>query len=144
MEELKRKRRIKKISQLLMVPPGTDLVEIVNITNFDGSELRWDNWRRELIGKKTTCYFTGGFRERQPIFHYFFDENDGEIEIDIGYEGNGSLSPSLPVEIEPNVFTFETQTSIYTFRLLDEEEVDKILNYLSKLKSKWPRITNES
>ncbi len=99
------------------------VVEIVNITNKDGSELAPDNWRRKNIGIVTGLTFAGGFKSLMPFFEIKVCRNaDGEIQdIDLGWTGNASPGYEWPVEVAPDVFDFATQTSIYRFRVIDKK-----------------------
>lgn len=103
--------------------PGADWVEIVRITNKDGSELAPDNWRRKLFGRITLCWIAGGFRRRGAFFKGKLRMEDGKaVEVDLFSNSWCSTTEAQPVEVEPGVFDLETNTSVYRFRLLTEEE----------------------
>jgi len=104
-------------------PVPSSLVQIQNITNKDGSELAPDNWRHKNIGIITLLILAGGIRRLTPFFQIKIRMQEGKVEeIDLDWEGNASTGPNWPVEVEPGIFDFETNTSIYRFRLLSEEE----------------------
>lgn len=105
----------------LAVP--ANLVQIVNITQKDGSPLAPENWRIRRIGIVTMCWIAGGFNCLTPFFKGMFVLKDGEFKfVDLYWEGNASTGRKLPVEVEPGVFDFETNTSIYRFRILLKDE----------------------
>ena len=109
----------------LAVP--ANLVQIVNITQKDGSPLEPDNWRIKRIGIVTMCWIAGGLNCLTPFFRGKFVLKDGEVQFaDLYWEGNASTGRKLPVEVEPGVFDFETNTSIYRFRLLEKSEEKQI------------------
>ena len=104
-----------------------DWVEFVSITNKDGSELAEDNWRRKLVGKIRLCMLVGGFGRVQPVYKYDVEMKDGEVTyVNLDREGNASVSDHFPIEISPCVWKLETCTSIYTFRVLSDEEVIQV------------------
>ena len=104
-----------------------DWVEFVSITNKDGSELAEDNWRRKLVGKIRLCMLVGGFGRVQPVYKYDVEMKDGEVTyVNLDSEGNASVSDHFPIEISPGVWELETCTSIYTFRVLSDEEVIQV------------------
>ena len=104
-----------------------DWVEFVSITNKDGSELAEDNWRRKLVGKIRLCMLVGGFGRVQPVYKYDVEMKDGEVTyVNLDLEGNASVSDHFPIEISPDVWKLETCTSIYTFRVLSDEEVIQV------------------
>ena len=107
--------------------PGGCWVEIVKIYNKDGSELVEDNWRRKLFGRVTMCWIAGGLRQRGAFFKGKIRMENGEpVEIDLDASRWCSTTTTQPVEIEPGVFDFETNTSVYRFRLLTDEEKEKV------------------
>lgn len=100
-----------------------NLVQIAAITQKDGSPLEPDNWRNQLVGIVTVCQIAGGFTCLTPFFRGRFFLKDGAVQwVDLHWSGNASTGRKLPVEVEPGVFDFETNTSIYRFRLLSESE----------------------
>lgn len=108
--------------------PGACWVEIVRITNKDGSELEPDNWRHKLFGRVTLCWIAGGFRQRGAFFKGKIRMENGEpVEVDLHASRWCSTTTAQPIEVEPDVFDFETNTSVYRFRLLTEEEEQKVL-----------------
>lgn len=108
--------------------PGACWVEIVTITNKDGSPLEPDNWRKKLFGRVTLCWIAGGFRQRGAFFKGKIRMENGEpVEVDLHASRWCSTTEAQPVEIEPGVFDFETNTSVYRFRLLTEEEEKKVM-----------------
>lgn len=105
-----------------MTVPGS-LVQIVNITKKDGSPLEPDNWRRKNIGIVTMCTFAGGIKELMPFFQVKVHMENGEVaDVDLHWAGNASPGADWPVEVEPGVYNFQTNTSIYRFRILTGEE----------------------
>ena len=112
--------------------PGADWVEIVRITNKDGSELAPDNWRRKLFGRITLCWIAGGFRRRGAFFKGKLRMEDGKaVEVDLFSNSWCSTTEAQPVEVEPGVFDLETNTSVYRFRLLTEEEAHRYIQKCS-------------
>lgn len=112
--------------------PGS-LVEIQNITNKDGTELAPDNWRHKNIGMITLLHLAGGIRRLTPFFEIKIRMEEGQVvELDLDWEGNASTGPDWPVEVEPGIFDFETNTSIYRFRLLSEEEAETVRSAVQK------------
>lgn len=108
-------------------------VEIQNITNKDGSELAPDNWRHKNIGMITRLILAGGIRRLTPFFQIKIRMEEGKVvELDLDWEGNASTGPDWPVEVEPGIFDFETNTSIYRFRLLSEEEAEAVRSAVQK------------
>lgn len=104
-------------------PVPSSLIQIQNITNKDGSELAPDNWRRKNIGIITLLILAGGIHRLTPFFQIKIRMEDGKVvDLDLDWEGNASTGPDWPVEVEPGIFDFQTNTSIYRFRLLSEEE----------------------
>lgn len=102
--------------------PGS-FVQIQNITNKDGSPLEPDNWRNKNIGMITLLILAGGIRRLTPFFQIKIRMEEGKVTLlDLDWEGNASTGPDWPVEIEPGIFDFETNTSIYRFRLLSDAE----------------------
>lgn len=123
--------------------PGGCWVEIVRITNKDGSPLAPDNWRKKLFGRVTMCWIAGGFRQRGAFFKGKIRMENGEpVEIDLEANRWCSTTEAQPIEIEPGIFDFETNTSVYRFRLLTEEEVkaiEKVINVIIEKKLKIAR-----
>lgn len=108
-------------------PVPANLVQIVNITQKDGSPLEPDNWRLKRIGLVTMCWIAGGFNRLTPYFKGKIFMEDGEVKgIDLFWNGNASTGRKFPTEVEPGIFDFETNTSIYRFRVLTEEEEQKV------------------
>lgn len=106
-----------------MVVPGASLVEIVTITQKDGTPLEEDNWRRKLFGMVTLCWIAGGFRERGAFFKGNIRMKEGRpVELDLHAGSWCSTTKAQPIEVQPGIFDFETNTSIYRFRILSEEE----------------------
>lgn len=106
------------------IPIPSSLVQIIDITHKDGTPLEPDNWRRERIGLVTMCWLAGGFRRLTPFFKgAIWLENNIVTSIDLSWSGNASTGCSFAEEVEPGIFDFTTNTSIYRFRLLDETEV---------------------
>lgn len=107
--------------------PGAEWVEIVHITNKDGSPLAEDNWRQKLFGRVTLCWIAGGLRKRGAFFKGKVVMIQGKVmEIDLDAERWCSTTTAQPVEVEPGIFDFETNTSVYRFRILNENEVEAI------------------
>jgi len=103
--------------------PGANWVEIVKITNKDGSELAPDNWRHKLFGQVSVCWIAGGLRHRGAYFKGKVRMENGQpVEVDLFANRWTSTTEAQPVEVEPGVFDLETNTSIYRLRLLTEEE----------------------
>lgn len=114
-------------------PVPWSFVEIQNITNKDGSELAPDNWRHKNIGMITRLILAGGIRRLTPFFQIKIRMEEGKVvELDLDWEGNASTGPDWPVEVEPGIFDFETNTSIYRFRLLSEEEAEAVRSAAQK------------
>lgn len=114
-------------------PVPWSFVEIQNITNKDGSELASDNWRHKNIGMITRLILAGGIRRLTPFFQIKIRMEEGKVvELDLDWEGNASTGPDWPVEVEPGIFDFETNTSIYRFRLLSEEEAEAVRSAVQK------------
>jgi hypothetical protein len=114
-------------------PVPWSFVEIQNITNKDGSELAPDNWRHKNIGMITRLILAGGIRRLTPFFQIKIRMEEGKVvELDLDWEGNASTGPDWPVEVEPGIFDFETNTSIYRFRLLSEEEAEAVRSAVQK------------
>ena len=108
--------------------PGACWIEIIEIRNKDQSPLSEDNWRHKLIGRVTLCWIAGGFKERALYFqgHLRLCEED-VIVIDLDSKRWTSSTTAQPIEIETNIYDFETNTSIYRLRLLSKEEENKVL-----------------
>lgn len=106
--------------------PGS-FVQIQNITHKDGSALAPDNWRCKIIGITTLLILAGGIHCLTPFFQMKIRMEDGELRfLDLDWTGNASTGPNWPVEAEPGIFDFETNTSIYRFRLLSDEEEETV------------------
>lgn len=106
-----------------------DLVQIVNITKKDGSPLDPDNWRHKNIGIVTFCTFAGGFKKLTPCFHMKIRTVNGKVKaVNLRWSGNASTGADWPVEVGPGVWDFETNTSIYRFRILTDEESQAVIN----------------
>ena len=122
-----------------MMVPGAEWVEIVHIRQKDGSPLAEDNWRHKLFGRITLCWISGGLRKRGAFFMGKIRIKDGEIvEFNMDTERWTSTTTGHPVEVEPGVFDFETNTSIYRLRILrdDEEELIRAkFNEIAKARS---------
>lgn len=117
--------------------PGACWVEIVRITNKDGSPLDEDNWRKKLFGRVTMCWIAGGFRQRGAFFKGKIRMENGEpVEIDLDASRWCSTTTAQPVEVEPGIFDFETNTSVYRFRLLSEEEEEKVMAAVQEIVKK--------
>ena len=105
------------------------LVQIVNITHKDGSLLEPNNWRQKLIGRITMCCFVGGIECMAPFFEGTVHLENGEVtSVNLHYRGNASVGPRPPVEVEPGVYDFETSTSVYRFRTLEQNERNLVLD----------------
>lgn len=114
--------------------PGACWVEIVMITNKDGSPLEPDNWRKKLFGRVTLCWIAGGFRQRGAFFKGKIRMENGEpVEVDLDASRWCSTTTAQPVEVEPGIFDFETNTSVYRFRLLTEEEEQKVMDAVKEV-----------
>lgn len=108
-------------------PVPRSFVQIQNITQKDGSRLEPDNWRNKNIGIITLLILAGGIHRLTPFFQIKIRMEDGKVTLlDLDWEGNASTGPDWPVEVEPGVFDFQTNTSIYRFRLLSEEEEETV------------------
>lgn len=117
--------------------PGACWVEIVKVYNKDGSELAEDNWRKKLFGRVTMCWIAGGFRQRGAFFKGKIRMENGEpVEIDLDASRWCSTTTAQPIEIEPGIFDLETNTSVYRFRLLSEEEEEKVLAAVNEVVKK--------
>ena len=46
------------------IVPGGERVEIMQITNLDGTPIAGDNWRHKLVGRVTLCWSAGDFHCR--------------------------------------------------------------------------------
>lgn len=109
------------------IPIPSSLVEIIDITNKDGTPLEPDNWRRERIGLVTMCWLAGGFHRPTPFFKGAIRlDNNRVTSVDLSWAGNASTGRSFAEEVEPGIFDFTTNTSIYRFRLLDDAEVEMV------------------
>jgi len=107
--------------------PGACWVEIVQITNKDGSPLAQDNWRRKLFGMITICWIAGGFQYRGAFFKADLRMKDGEVtKVDLDSVRWTSSTEEQPVKIEPDIYDLETNTSVYRFRILSDEEEIKV------------------
>lgn len=110
-----------------MLVPGGNWVEIVKVTNKNGSPLEKSNWRHKLFGRVTLCWIAGGFQKRGAFFKGKISMSEGKVvEIDLDSERWCSTTTAHPIEVEPGVYDFETSTSIYRFRLLNDEEIEVI------------------
>ena len=110
-----------------MSVPGTEWVEIVHIREKDGTPLAPENWRRKLFGLICLCWISGGLRKRGAYFLGKIRIEDGKIvEWNPYNERWTSTTTAQPVEVEPGIFDFETNTCIYRFRILTDEEEDLI------------------
>ena len=110
-----------------MMVPGAEWVEIVHIRQKDGSPLADDNWRHKLFGRIGLCWIGGGLRERNAFFRGKIRIQDGKIvEMNLENVRWTSTTTALPVEVEPGVYDFETNTSIYRLRIVSTEEEDII------------------
>lgn len=111
--------------------PGAEWVEIVHITNKDGSPLAEDNWRHKLFGRVTLCWIAGGLRKRGAFFKSKIVMFEGKVmDIDLEAEHWCSTTTAQPIEVEPGIFDFETNTSVYRFRILKKSEVEAIYDAL--------------
>ena len=109
------------------VPVPASLVQIMNITKKDGSPLEPDNWRQKNIGIVTMCTLAGGFKRLTPVFQMKVQMENGEVsDVDLHWSGNASTGNDWPVEVEPGVYDFQTNTSIYRFRILSDAEREKV------------------
>lgn len=116
-----------------MLVPGSNWVEIVNIREKDGAPLAADNWRHKLFGQITRCWIAGGFRQRGAVFTGKIRmENGNPVVIDLYDKRWTSTTNALPIEVEPGIFDFETNTCIYRFRMLTEEEEMVVNNAIEK------------
>lgn len=127
-----------------MIVPGAEWVEIVSIREKDGSPLGEDNWRCMLFGQISLCWIAGGLRERNAFFRGKIRIKNGKI-VDWNLDNMRwtSTTTAQPVEIEPGVFDFETNTCIYRFRILSSDEKELIrqeLNELAKAKLEAMRM----
>ena len=117
--------------------PGACWVEIVRITNKDGSPLEPDNWRHKLFGRVTLCWIAGGFRKRGAYFKGKIRMENGEpVEVNLDSSSWCSTTEAQPVEVEPGIFDLESNTSIYRFRLLTPEEEQKVLDAVQEIVKK--------
>lgn len=117
--------------------PGGSWVEIVHITNKDGTPIAEDNWRRKLFGRVIFCWIAGGFRQRGAFFLGKVKMFEGKVvEIDSTAERWTSTTTAYPVEVEPGVYDLETNTSVYRFRLLSEVETNEIDAALNVIRQK--------
>lgn len=106
-----------------VVVPGVSWVEIVKVYNKDGSDLSLDNWRLKLFGRITACWIAGGLQSRGAFFFGKLVKENGKIVVLDPYARRWcSTTTAQPVEIELGIFDFETNTSVYRFRLLTKEE----------------------
>lgn len=121
-----------------MTVPGAEWVEIVSIREKDGAPLAEDNWRHKLFGRISLCWIAGGLRERNAFFRGKIRIENGKIvEWNLNNMRWTSTTTAQPVEVEPGVFDFETNTCIYRFRILSSDEKELIrqeLNELAKAK----------
>jgi hypothetical protein len=114
--------------------PGACWVEIVKVYNKDGTELEPDNWRQKLFGRVTLCWIAGGLRSRGAYFKGKIKMENGQpVEIDLHSFRWCSTTTAQPVEIEPGVFDFETNTSVYRFRLLSDEEENTLMDAIHEI-----------
>lgn len=105
------------------IPVPASLVQIVNITRKDGSPLDPDNWRHKNIGIVTMCTLAGGFKKLTPFFQTKIRMENGEVtDVDLYWSGNASTGAEWPIEVEPGIYDFQTNTSTYRFRVLSGEE----------------------
>lgn len=119
--------------------PGADWVEIVHVTEKDGAPLAEDNWRRGLFGRVTLCWIAGGFRCRGAFFKTKIGLVGGKVvDVDLESESWCSTTTAQPVEVETGVYDLETNTSVYRFRLLSDEEVKIVEGTIEEiLKVRW-------
>lgn len=114
--------------------PGVNWVEIVHIREKDGSPLAADNWRNKLFGRVTMCWIAGGLQKRGAFFKGKMRLEDGKpVEIDLDSERWSSTTTALPVEVEPGIYDFETNTCVYRFRLLSKEEEQEIMDAIERI-----------
>ena len=114
--------------------PGACWVEIVRITNKDGSPLEPDNWRHKLFGRVTLCWIAGGFRKRGAYFKGKIRMENGEpVEVNLDSSSWCSTTEAQPVEVEPGIFDLESKTSVYRFRLLSQEEEKKVMEAVQEV-----------
>lgn len=110
-----------------MMVPGAEWVEIVHIREKDGLPLAQENWRHKLVGCISLCWIAGGLRERIAFFRGKIRIKDGKImEINLDNVRWTSTTTAQTVEVEPGVFDFETNTCIYRFRIVSNEEEEII------------------
>lgn len=103
--------------------PCANVVEILSVRNKDDSPLSENNWRRKHFGRITICWIAGGFRMRGAFFKGDIRRSaDGNIESVNNDVSWCSSTVAQPIEVEPGIFDFETNTSIYRFRLIEDEE----------------------
>ena len=115
------------------IVPGADWVEIVQITNLDGSPIAETNWRRNLFGMVTLCWIAGGFHRRGAFFLGHVRLVDGAALVVNRHSAQWcSTTTAQPEEVEPDVFDFRTNTSIYRFRMLTEEEREIVTAAIQK------------
>lgn len=117
-----------------MPVPGAEWVEIMHIRQKDGTPLEEDNWRRKLFGRISFCWIAGGLRERNAFFRGKIRIESGKIvEWNLDNVQWTSTTTAQPMEVEPRVFDFETNTSIYRFRILSSDEEELIRHELNEI-----------
>ena len=113
--------------------PGAEWVEIQQITDLDGTPLAENNWRHKLIGRVTLCWIAGGFRRRGAFFVGHVRLIDGTALVVNRHSARWcSTTTAQPVEVEPGVYDFQTNTSVYRFRVLSEAESELVHEAIQK------------
>lgn len=109
------------------IVPGGEWVEITQITNLDGIPIAEDNWRHKLIGRVTLCWIAGGFHCRGAFFMGHLRIVNGVVLVVNRHSARWcSTTTAQPVEVEPGIFDFKTNTSIYRFRVLSDMEAELV------------------
>lgn len=110
-----------------MIVPGWDWVEIVSVRNKDGSPLEEENWRRNYFGMITRCWIAGGFLKRGAFFRGDIRMINGDVFVVSLHKYSWcSTTEAHPVEVKPDVYDLGSNTSIYRFRILTEDEISKV------------------
>ena len=115
------------------IVPGAEWVEILRITNLDGTPIAEDNWRRGLFGQVTLCWIAGGFHRRGAFFLGNVRLVDGAALVVNRHSARwSSTTTAQPVEVEPGIFDLQTNTSVYRFRVLSDVEAEMVHEAIQK------------
>lgn len=104
-------------------------IHILDVTQLDGSPIPPDEkMGQRCIGMSTLCWLAG--EPLCPCLYFAgdFRINGDSVQCDHMYVG--FTTPGYyPQHIRPDVFAFTSETMIYTFRLLSDEEINVIQSF---------------